>query len=354
VTLQGALLDIDGTFVLSNDIQAQAWVDAFHAYGYNASFEQIRPLIGMGGDQIVERIVPAFTSEEGTGQAIATRRKELILNQYAANIAAANGSRELVLKMQESGLRLVVASSATSEELNTLLRVAHVDDLLQESITADQVQNSKPAPDVVEAALDKVHMQPSEVIMLGDTPYDIEAATKAGVEVIAFRCGGFSDQELSGAIAIYDDPADLLQQYERSPLAQSNLSSNLSTPESLQTTAQLPSAGNTSASPSFNQRNWLPSQVSAYLDAFSSSFDRFLQNNRRSLLNIAFIIGIAIVLKVVLSILGSLNDIPLLEPLFELIGLGYVVWFCNRYLFQASRRQALLQQLEALKRDITG
>lgn len=221
MAIQGVLLDVDGTLVLSNDAHAQAWVEAFAAFGYEVKFEQVRPLIGMGGDQIVPKFAPGLNDNEGKGKEIADRRKELILNKFGSNLAPANGTRELIEKMQQQGLRLLIASSATSQELSVLLKAARVDDLLSqdEATTSSDAEKSKPEPDLVEAALSKIGMQADEVVMLGDTPYDIESASKAGVAVIAVRCGGFDDSQLKDAIAIYDDPADLLAQYERSPLA---------------------------------------------------------------------------------------------------------------------------------------
>lgn len=123
--------------------------------------------------------------------------------------------------MQAEKLQLFIASSATSEELEILLQAAQVDDILNkdEATTSSDAKSSKPAPDIVEAALDKMGMKNNQVIMLGDTPYDIESASKAGVDVIAFRCGGFDDSQLKNAIAIYDHPADLLANYDNSPLA---------------------------------------------------------------------------------------------------------------------------------------
>ena len=220
MTLEGVILDVDGTLVLSNDAHAQAWVEAFAEYGYEVPFERVRPLIGMGGDKVIPKMVPELNDREGTGKAIADRRKELILNKFGPQLNSAKGTRDLVLKMQESGLHLVIASSATNQELDILLKAAQVDDLIQEATTSSDADASKPAPDIVEAALSKGEMEPDKVVMLGDTPYDIESASKAGVGVIALRCGGFSDEQLSGAIAIYDDPADLLKHYDNSPLAQ--------------------------------------------------------------------------------------------------------------------------------------
>ncbi|WP_392535773.1 HAD family hydrolase [Nostoc sp. C117] len=218
MALQGVILDIDGTLVLSNDVHANTWVEAFAAHGLEILFETVRPLMGMGGDQLIPKVVPELNGEEEIGKAIAELRKELLFDKFIPQITTANGSRELILKMQESGLHLVVASSASSEELEIMLKIAQVDDLLSEVTTSDDAEASKPAPDIVQAALNKGQMTPDKVVMLGDSPYDIKSAGKAGVSVIALRCGGFSDEQLSGAIAIYDDPKDLLQHYDSSPL----------------------------------------------------------------------------------------------------------------------------------------
>jgi HAD superfamily hydrolase (TIGR01509 family) len=145
----------------------------------------------MGGDQIVPKFAPGLSGKEGKGKEIADRRKELIINKFGKNLAPAPGSRQLLLKIQDEGLRMIIATSATSEELEVLLKAAQVDDILNkdEAATSSDAKASKPDPDIVEAALSKLGMQPSDVLMLGDTPYDIESASKAGV---AFKPIGIS------------------------------------------------------------------------------------------------------------------------------------------------------------------
>src|SRR5919199_647454 len=212
MALQGIILDVDGTLVLSNDAHAQAWVDAYAESGYEVPFDKVRSLIGMGGDQLMPKIIPGLTKEEGDGKVISKRRKELIINHYGPTLAATKGAGELISHMQQAGLKLIIASSATSEELKVLLKDV-------EKTSSNDAEASKPAPDIVEVALNKIQLEPSQVVMLGDTPYDIESAKGAGVGVIALRCGGFDDTQLAGALAIYDDPADLLAHYEQSPLA---------------------------------------------------------------------------------------------------------------------------------------
>ncbi|MGZ3602000.1 MAG: HAD family hydrolase [Ktedonobacterales bacterium] len=219
VGIEGVILDVDGTLVLSNDAHAHAWVEAFAEYGYDIPFERVRPLIGMGGDKLVPALVPDLSISAGVGKQIAERRKQIFLTRYAPTLRPAPGARALVERMRGDGLRLVVGSSAQRDELAVLLRSAQVDDLLDERVTASDVKESKPAPDVVAVALEKISLSPERVIMLGDTPYDIESASKIGVRTVALRCGGFNDSQLAGAIAIYDDPADLLAHYDTSPLS---------------------------------------------------------------------------------------------------------------------------------------
>jgi HAD superfamily hydrolase (TIGR01509 family) len=219
MTVQGVILDIDGTLVLSNDAHAQAWVEGFATYGYDVPFEKVRPLIGMGGDHVIPAMVPELNHEEGDGKAVSQKRRELMVNSFAPTLSPTQGARDLILKMQEAGLKLIIATSASSQELSPLLKAAQVDDLLDEATTSSDADASKPAPDIVEAALKKMQMEPNQVVMIADTPYDIESANKAGVGVIAVRSGGFDDHQLKGAIAIYDHPADLLANYDNSPLS---------------------------------------------------------------------------------------------------------------------------------------
>ena len=169
--LKAVLLDIDGTLVLSNDAHAQAWVEAFAAYGHDVPFEKVRPLIGMGGDQVLPKMVPGLNDEEGDGKAIAEKRKELIIERFGPTLAPTKGARELILRMQEAGLHLLIATSATSQELSVLLKAAQVDDLLNkdEAATSSDAEASKPAPDIVEAALSKLKMEPSEVLMMSNS-----------------------------------------------------------------------------------------------------------------------------------------------------------------------------------------
>lgn len=216
--IQAVLLDVDGTLVLSNDAHAESWVEACSMHGVEISFDQVRWLIGMGGDKLLPALRADLNKDEGLGKAISEARTKLFLDKYAGKLRPALGARQLVEKIQSVGLETIVASSAKDTELKVLLRAAEVEDLLTKATTSSEVERSKPEPDIVKVALEKLDIAADQVLMLGDTPYDIEAAEKVGVGLIAVRCGGFSDDKLTGAVAIYDNPADLLEHWDESPL----------------------------------------------------------------------------------------------------------------------------------------
>jgi HAD superfamily hydrolase (TIGR01509 family) len=209
--IRAILFDIDGTLLLSNDAHARSWHEAFIRYGYNIPVEAIRPLMGMGGDKLVPTLAPDLQAGEGTGHDISNYRKKLVLGKYVQEMKPSPGARDLVQYLQQQGYQTVVATSAAGEELEALLNAAGVNDLFAHTATADDAERSKPDPDIIHAALTKADAMPSQAIMVGDSPYDIAGAGHAGVEVIALRCGGFSDGDLQGATAIFNDPADLLR-----------------------------------------------------------------------------------------------------------------------------------------------
>lgn len=214
---QGVILDVDGTLVDSNDAHARAWQAAFREHGHDADFDQIIRLVGMGGDHLIPEVC-GLTKDSPEGTAINKRRGELFKTQELPRLKAFPHTRELLETMRAHGLRLTVASSAQGDELTPLLELAGAKDLVEAETSSSDAEKSKPDPDIVQAALAKLGLAPAQAVMLGDTPYDIAAASKAGVAVIALRCGGWDDEGLQGALAIYDDPADLLAHFDQSPL----------------------------------------------------------------------------------------------------------------------------------------
>jgi phosphoglycolate phosphatase-like HAD superfamily hydrolase len=218
--LRGVLLDIDGTLLDSNDGHAAAWADVFAENGMDIPFERVRPLIGMGGDRLLPMLA-GIEEESREGKRLTDQKKAIFAEQYLPHLQPTRGARLLVEQMVAERLKLLVATSAGDDELHALLDRAGVSDLIQGATSSGDVESSKPDPDVIGAALRKGPLSPDDVIMIGDTPYDIAAAAKVGVPTVALRCGGWwDDLALGGAIAIYDDPADLLAQYDDSPLAE--------------------------------------------------------------------------------------------------------------------------------------
>jgi HAD superfamily hydrolase (TIGR01549 family) len=208
IMLRGIIFDIDGTLLDSNDAHAACWVQALAENGHEVPYETVRELIGKGSDHILDDLQVT----EGREQ-IVERRKQLFLDEHLAECMATPGARSLIKELRARGLKLAVATSASSQEVQKLLTQAGVDDLFEvdsDATDADDVDASKPDPDVIVAALDKLGMKASEVLMIGDTPYDIIAAKRAGVRTIAMRTGGWFDAELVGSSAVVDDPRDLL------------------------------------------------------------------------------------------------------------------------------------------------
>ena len=214
---RAALLDVDGTLVDSNDVNAQAWVEALGENGYDVPFEKVRPLIGLGGDHFLPQAI-GQEKDSPVGKKISERRAELLKSKYMPTIKPFPEAKALLDRIHALGAELVTATSAKEDEADALLQILGASDLFDVKTTASDAEHTKPDPDILQAALKKAGLNAGEAIMIGDTPYDVQAAQKAGVPVIAFRCGGRSDSDLTGALAIYDDPADLLAHYDESPL----------------------------------------------------------------------------------------------------------------------------------------
>ena len=213
--LRGVIWDIDGTLVNTNDAHARAWQSALAEFHLYVSFESVRSAIGMGGDKLLPAIA-SIEADSTLGRAISARRGEIFTGELP-KLRAFPQVRQLLSRLADGGVKHAVASSAQPTELDALLQLADIKDLLVEVSSAAEGR-SKPDPDIVHAALEALGFAKNEVVMVGDTPYDIEAAQRAGIAAIALRCGGRSDHDLAGAIAIYDSPRALLEGLDDSPL----------------------------------------------------------------------------------------------------------------------------------------
>ena len=215
------IFDVDGTLLDSVDLHAQAWVDAFKERGRDIPFADMRRQIGKGGDQLM----PVFLSPEelqAFGHELEERRGEILKERYLGQVKAFPAVRALFERVRAAGLRVALASSSKEDELQFYKEAAGITDLPDEETSSDDAEHSKPEPDIFLAALAKLGQpDPATVIVVGDTPYDAQAAGKAGLRTVGVLCGGSPEAELraAGCIAVYRDPADLLAQFDTSPLA---------------------------------------------------------------------------------------------------------------------------------------
>ena len=216
--MPAVVLDVDGTLVDSNAAHAQAWVDAFDEAGITVEFSKVLRSIGMGGDKLMPAVA-GIDESSSRGRRISERRGEIFRTTYLPAVRPLPGVRELLERFLAEGFILSVASSAAEDELQPLLEHAGVADLVQHRTSADDADRSKPDPDIVQAALRRAAVVPEQAIMLGDTPYDIEAAQRARLRIVVVETGGWSAEALHGAEAVYRDAPDLLAHYEHSPFA---------------------------------------------------------------------------------------------------------------------------------------
>ncbi|MCE4547727.1 MULTISPECIES: HAD family hydrolase [unclassified Caballeronia] len=216
---RAAIFDIDGTLVDSVDLHALAWHEAFAHFGHDVSVDQARGQIGKGGDNLL----PAFLSDDQIqdhGKQLEAWRGKHFKANYLQMVRPFAAVPELLQKLSDQGLKLAVASSAKKDELELYLDIAGVTGHFKVTVSSEDVEQSKPAPDVFEVALQKLAVPPDAAIVIGDSPYDAQAAGKAGVRTIGLLSGAFPEQLLrdAGCIAIYPGPAGLLANLASSPL----------------------------------------------------------------------------------------------------------------------------------------
>src|SRR3989440_11100854 len=214
-----AILDIDGTLVDTNYQHALAWYRAFRQNGIVLPVWRIHRHIGMGGDQLVAALTDERTEEE-MGDEIRAAEKPLYMAMIE-EIEPMEGARELIERLKDAGKTVVLASSAKGSELDHYLDLLDVRDLADDWTMSDDVEATKPEPDLVKAALEKAGADASDAAMLGDTPWDCEAAARAGVPCVALMTGGFSAAELKegGAVGGFESAPQLLERIGETPLA---------------------------------------------------------------------------------------------------------------------------------------
>ena len=219
--IKAVIFDLDGTLVDSNELHVESWERAFRKYGKRFSLDELRKQIGKGSDQYL----PEFLNEEEMkrfGKELDEYRSELFTKEYLPRVKPFPKVRELFERLKRDGKSIALATSSKETESKIYKKLLHIEDLIDAATNASDAKKTKPCPDIFETALHKLDdPPPNEVIAVGDTRYDIEAAKKIGIKTIALLCGGRPEKELiaAGAVAIYRDPADLLEHYHELPIA---------------------------------------------------------------------------------------------------------------------------------------
>ncbi|GJE57512.1 MULTISPECIES: HAD family hydrolase [Methylobacterium] len=218
--MRAVIFDIDGTLLDSVDLHAQAWVEAFAHFGVETDPALVRRQIGKGGDELM----PVFLSAERVereGEAIEAWRSDLFKRDYLDRVKPFPGVRALFERIRAADLQIALASSGKRDEVEHYQEILGIADLVDMATSSDDAERSKPHPDIFQAALKKLApLDAGSMIVVGDTPYDAEAAGKAGLSTIGLLCGGFPEADLSaaGCVAIYRDPQALLDGFDRSLL----------------------------------------------------------------------------------------------------------------------------------------
>ena len=208
--IEAVIFDVDGTLVDTVDLHAEAWQRAFARFGHDLPFDDLRSQIGKGGDQLI----PVFLGEDERrhfGQDLETYRGDLFKAEYLDRVRGFPGAADLLRAVRDRGIQTVLASSAKGDELQVYKKAAGIEALVDAETCSDDADRSKPHPDIFEAALAKAGVEAGAAVVVGDTPYDAEAAAKAGIRSVGVLCGGFAADDIrrGGASQIYRDPIAL-------------------------------------------------------------------------------------------------------------------------------------------------
>jgi len=217
-SVKAVLFDVDGTLVDTTYLHAVSWWEAFAQAGREVPMARIHRAIGMGSDQLLDALLPA-DRDTGADDGIIAAHSALY-SVYWSRLRPLPGAAALLRACHQQGLRVVLASSAGPGELDKLRAVLDADEAVDEATSAGDVDKSKPAPDLVEVALEKAGLAPPEAMFVGDAVWDVEACQRAGVACIGVLSGGVSEAELlaAGAVRVYRDPADILNSFPASIL----------------------------------------------------------------------------------------------------------------------------------------
>lgn len=216
---RGVLFDVDGTLVDTPYLHAVCWAEALRQGGHDVPMATVHRAIGMGGDRLLDHLLGPDRDTDGDPQLDAAHLT--LYRQFWGRLRPLPGATELIRSCAGRGLRVVLASSASQQELRALRSALDVDDAIDTATSSADADAGKPAPDIVQAALAQSGLEAKHAVFVGDAVWDGQAAARAGVVFVGMTCGGTSEAELreNGAVAVYRDPAQLLERFAASPLA---------------------------------------------------------------------------------------------------------------------------------------
>jgi HAD superfamily hydrolase (TIGR01493 family) len=217
--MRGVLFDVDGTLVDTNYLHAVSWGEALRQNGHIVATKRVHRAIGMATTELLDHLL-GVARDKDQDDVIAAARLTLY-RQHWGRLTRLPGAAELLRGCAHNGLRVVLASSASAEELAVLRRVIDADDAIDAATGSADAEAGKPNPDILQVALDKAGLRPEEALLVGDSTWDGQAAARAGLAFVALTCGGTSAAELTeaGAVEIWADPLELNANLDRSRLA---------------------------------------------------------------------------------------------------------------------------------------
>ncbi|MFS4457671.1 HAD family hydrolase [Bdellovibrio sp. HCB2-146] len=204
--IEGLLIDVDGTFVDSNLAHAQSWHEALKEAGIETTYQEVRDNLGLGSDTLLSRI-GKLQLKSKEAQRVRDIRREIFHQRYLKSIKPFPSAQQLLQELNRE-YKIFVVSSATEEDLEALLKQTGLLSYIEGYVSAKDTTDSNESP--IEVAIRKIQLPASKLLMLGSSPYAVDAAEECGIKTIAFTCGGWRERDLQDAVAVYKDPDDLL------------------------------------------------------------------------------------------------------------------------------------------------
>jgi HAD superfamily hydrolase (TIGR01509 family) len=215
---RGVLFDVDGTLVDTTYLHAVTWWGALRQADHTVPMAVIHHAIGMGSDKILDAFLGGDRDHDGDAELMAAHLA--LYSVYWERLRPLPGAADLLRHCANQGMRVVLASSASDRELRALRRALDADDVIDVATSASDAERSKPDPDILGVALERSGLAADDVVLVGDSVWDVRAAARLGIPCVGVTCGGTSAEELTraGAVAVYTDPADLLAGFDGSPV----------------------------------------------------------------------------------------------------------------------------------------